>query len=511
MFTKCRVGGNLLKYFKSPKDHKNLPRAEAPIELRGNPDLANRWLKSVAPAWVEEKDKPRRWVRHCRRHLAHLILCFSEPRSTVEKHLLQVAQSTELLFQIGAPRDSLYFVWYEHPEGEGGAHAHGALLLSWLTPEFGVYEPSLRAVLLQHHDRLISYTLGLEDPLERSRVRLVSAAWASWKPKCKEHILEVTGAANEAFKQEQRYEHKMFVKLLRGKGFRILAKPDAAGKPVSLLPVAPGISVPMYRNTIAVSRDDNVIVFRGPLCRPGFDADRWRESLRQREDAVVALYANPKGYYEEFAELVDRQYKEYQGKSGWPGDNLVSIKSFDWLNPKDSRRDRPKAFEEGQADPLLALESGDYPFACDDEEIAESVDDPRLVTTRSLSDDQLAMWETETIWPRSFRLPSDPAVLPKANKRFASASPTTPPAPTVPDPQQVKPEPSSLTIVSGRAADQELTSSPVEAAPKPQNPSPLLAPEIVEGLGELRRRRRRMIERIGMRQAGPSARTMEIN
>jgi hypothetical protein len=333
MFTKCLPAGDLLDYLEDPRDHMGVRREMEPRRLRGDPELATSLIDAQAPPFVFGADKQKRKIRHYRRHLVHLISCFSEPRERVEKALPDVIRLTEMLILAGLRRNALSFVWVEHPENYG-AHAHAGLVTS-LLPEGGPYRPRLSAKLRLHFDRLVSRKLGLSDPLRPDRALLVMACWASWKPRKRPHILEIINATQERWKDERKepMDHKIFLELLKGEPLRhtILATPEKDGEPQLVDPKAAPAGFEPYPHTVAIRvRDsEDVIYLRGPVCRPTFSADTWRDKLRRREEDAIQLQDHPEKVYQRFERLLEARVRLQRKLYGVGGDrDVVGIPYF---------------------------------------------------------------------------------------------------------------------------------------------------------------------------------------
>jgi hypothetical protein len=491
MFTKCRVGGDLLTYFKSKRDKMGRLREKEPLRLSGEPDALEHVLRRLAGTWVREKDQRRRWAWFCRQHLIHLMHCFSEPRLEVEAALPRVVQSTESLFLLGMPRNGLYFVWYEHPQAKS-AHTHGALLLSFLSREARPYPADIPARLVQYHDRLASHALNLSDPMDPNRALLVTAAWASWKPNKQPAIRKVIGATHAAYREKELGTHQEFLKLLEQLGFSVLASPGSDGRPQLRVERNHRCRVPLYPNCVTARCGKETVVFRGPICRPGFSRKRW-ESLRdRRQEACDRLQEHPAEVYGEFADLVKQRIAHQRGR--FPQDSAsdyltASLEDFDWLAPPTSAR-RPRRTDPlDLTDPLIGAPDLYYPFHGGQEDSAWEGDVRGFAPTERPDLEREGV-EEDLFWPRRFKLvhrhrsppgpPSPPVTGPEAS--LGEPRPGTHP----PQDQSAQPTPAFLNPPASADAGE-----PPAVKAHPPLPAQLVLMYRVAKAGRYRRRRSR--------------------
>ena len=412
-------GGNLLAYFKSKKDKMGKLREQAAVRLWGNPELTQNLLDLQAPPFVGEEAGPRRMTVHLQGSLSHLMVGCSERQEVVEPWLLQICEHVMDLNLAGLQRTSLPFVWYKHAQ-KIGTHAHGARGHS-LLPFGGPYEPPLKAALLQRHDRLVSRAMGLSDPLDPARALLVMSGWASWKEDKIPLIKKIICTTQRLWAEGKIKKHGDLENVvLKELNYEVLASPDKGGRPVPRASQASNPRLPQYPNCVTVRAEGEIIVLRGPLCRPSFQGARWQRSLDRRQREVDQLRNSPSALYQEFNPLLSAYIQEQRARLEWissPED--VTEKDFEWLvslivmEPLDSKM--PELAE----DPLIAYPALYYPYFGDDAEIAWELTDPRIATGKIVLDPRRPELEPDgdLFWPgqvlpvQALRQPPSPPPL----------------------------------------------------------------------------------------------------
>jgi hypothetical protein len=330
MLTHCKPAGNLFAYLMGPKSMSGKKREQTPVLLRGNPGLATALLELQAPACMRDLDKPRRLVRHYQRHLHHVILGFSEDQKTVESALPTAMRSTEKLVLIGLPLGSLHFVWVEHGQTLR-THAHGGVVES-LLPIGGPYDLDLSPALLLLHDRLLSRKLGLSDPLDPARARLVSPSTFSCKPHNEALIRRIVDATDALWLGNGLARHDDFLKLLAAElKLEILLRPGPRGEGL-LQPGAGLFHLRPYPNTVAVRNGDHLLCLKGPACRYHYAANQWRRELKDRQDAVDLFNEAPQRVNDLFRQLLQQRLERQQLLYRvLPGPDMVTLEDFEAL------------------------------------------------------------------------------------------------------------------------------------------------------------------------------------
>jgi len=409
MFTKVISAGDLFPYVEEDHDMMNKEREEEPAVWRGIARNATRLLEAQMPPHVRE-DRKRQWVRHSRRHLTHIMNCFAESKAVVESVLPQVIPWTEDLFLAGLPRDALYFCWYEHPQ-ERGAHTHAGLVNTVL-PAGGPYHPRLRAELRTLFDRLVSRRLGLVDPLAADRMVPVLAGWGSWKEANEEAIRKVVAAASAGCDANRRtattclHRHADFLELLQQHEFEILAAPALDGWPVRRVDWSDPVAVPLYAYTVVVrGKQGEVILFRGPLCRPDFKIEMWDKQVAEQKLIEAELVHHPERVYKRFVRRLTERIKVQQRdfRSVVAKQDCVRVRNFRELDP--ATYELPPLLEPSSSSEPSMCSILHYPFVCEWESPREDIAEP-LACQSNLDDLVVLNSEVEENDPESPAVPA---------------------------------------------------------------------------------------------------------
>ncbi|HLH54092.1 MAG TPA: hypothetical protein VKY92_10815 [Verrucomicrobiae bacterium] len=278
-----------------------------------------------------------------------------------------VIEGTENLVLLGLPKDALHFLWYEHGKAKS-SHAHCALTLS-LLPRGGPFEFKKPKALLQYFDRLAGLALGLSDPADPRRARLVSAGTYSNRKENKNDIEEICRATaawwRDALKE---HTHQGFIKLItKDLGYKLLWAPAENGQ--ACFTETRDDCRKKYSRTVGVENRSGTktIVLKGEVCRPWFSAARWNLELKKRQELWDYLHEYPRDVYDQFVSLLKatienrRQvFKRFLKQS--PGGKTVGIEDFAWLEPSDRSPGCKPPQGEVQEDPLSWALDITYPF-----------------------------------------------------------------------------------------------------------------------------------------------------
>jgi len=315
--------GNLLDYVESDKDYKGQRRKLTSRWIGPGPELTKNFLRCAFPPHVKD-DRKRRMVRHCRQHLTHLIIGFSEGAEAVEPFRPIAIRTMEHLVAAGMPMDSLQFLWCEHPLPKH-SHVHGALVRSIL-PAGGAYDPALRGSLAIDCSWLASRRLGLSLPT--GFARLIRAGEFSYKHAQQERIDKICRKTMELYISNQLKGREQFLEMLDGLDEEVLVSPGADGLPCRWT------AHPfdrLYRQSVAIKDPSgSVIWLSGLACRHYFSADiadQWLSRHWDRFKNEHVVYARlRKGLRERIA----AQLAGYPVCTDQP---KVALKVFDWLDP----------------------------------------------------------------------------------------------------------------------------------------------------------------------------------
>ena len=343
MTIKSMPAGNLKKYFESKRDSKGIERQRMPDGgdptrwISGTPEAAEKWLEQIAPPHVR-RDRKRRWVGHCRKHLTHLIVGFAEGYPQVRPYLPLVIRTTERLLAAGLPLDRQTVFWCEHPLLQH-SHVHGGLVRA-LLPDGGAYDPKLDRELVVECSWLVSRRLGLSNPLDTLAARMIRGCEFSYRPENRAQIGRICQAVQERFWNNRLATHEKFLQLLNGSKLgQVLVSPGPDGR--AQLRTDRQIER-LYNYSVAVEgRGDSVIWLAGRICRHNFQADRMRAELNDR-----ARQFNPgraREVYLRFLKNLNQRISQQfrgRGRGGRPKELRPEIRaSFEWLNPdRDEQR-----------------------------------------------------------------------------------------------------------------------------------------------------------------------------
>lgn len=370
-------------------------RQHEPVHRRGSPVVAEKILASLAPPWVNEKDKRRRKVRHNRVHLTHLMSCFSEGKGKVEHAIPAVIDATQALFLAGLPKDAVQFVWYEHPQ-KICSHLHCGMV-NTLVPAGGSYDMALNTRLLLLFDRLCSRAFQLTDPIDPANARLIHPCTQS---NCKANlskIAEVIDKTHAWFEDGEFLNYSGFVARLE-RDFGAVSHP-LGGRT---------LGIKKYPGVVAIrGPEERVICFRGPVCRPSFTKEAYDARMRQRE----ADFARAPGeLYREFEELfcerVEEQQARYQVRSEAP---LACLDDFEFLNPEkpDSWNSLAPLSASDEA-AMNCVSETDSPYFDAGEDLGLDITGPRMLSrddaielelTPRLSQDPQRIGAPVVYWP----------------------------------------------------------------------------------------------------------------
>lgn len=366
MITKVGAGGNLFGYMMGTRGMNGKKREFPAVCLRGDPKKSDQALLDRASRWVKERDKNRRKVRHHRAHLTHLISCFSEDTKTVERVLPQVIRGTEALIIAGLPKDRISFTWVLHRQTVGRTHAHCAMINAVL-PDGGFYNLNLNARLLSLFDRLAGRALGLSDPMDPSRARLIEPCDHACKPENRaiiERVLNVTARkfAEGSFKTSAKFLEFVASELPFGR----VALPGSLKK----------FGLKEFSSVMALEGPLRPVCFRGEILRPGFTAEGWERTLKRRHELMQLLGSSAGILYAEFAHLFRERCREQ--RASYPvadSAERASLEDLAWLNPaRVPIPDGPPA-----ADVAFGGES-EYPFDSGSEYEAVEMDMPICIS-----------------------------------------------------------------------------------------------------------------------------------
>ncbi len=440
MTTKSLPAGNLFPYLMSETNYKGEDRKLSPRWLWDTPETASELLEVMAPPHVAA-DRRRRWVPHCRDHLTHLITGFSEGHQAVAPFLRLITRATECLVLAGLPPDCLSFVWCEHPQAEH-SHLHCGLVRA-LLPTGGCYEPRLSRGLAVDFSWLVSWRLGLSDPVAADRARLIHGGEFSYKGKNRELISAICGATQEHYAKGKLKTHADLLRLLEKRNFgEVLASPDWEGRIGKL-------NGQSYRNGIAIKgTGDTLIWLFGKVCHPDFTEGAFKKELewrRRRFDNHIQVFRR---FRLSLGARIGRQRRKYPGGSRRM---LVTEEAFAWLNsycyewnslaPEELANTEnvlgqniklPGALQlktmpvpeiKGSLDLDHAPEA-DYPFYSDLDHLNHDITVPRSVPVVLWADPA----DEEMFWPRNF-----------ADQEKSSAEePSEQPAPPIPEASEIE-------------------------------------------------------------------------
>jgi hypothetical protein len=424
MFTKILPAGDLFNYVKGGKDSKGVEREKPAACIRGDDVAMTKLLIAQAAFGVRPKEARDRsplpmrshteWVRHCQRHLVHIISCFHETDDRISPELDKIARATEDLILVGMPKDALHFSWYRHSQ-EKGTHSHGGMariLLNSCKP----YEPKLRKELRWHFDRLVSRRLGFSDPVDPQGFRIVHGGRGSWKPQNFDIITSVCQEATKRWRANKLTKRGEFPKLLNEFDLTVVFEPDAFGRPV-LQPKGAGIAAPCYPNTVVARREDTggIIVFCGPACHGDFSADKWHARIDGRAKAAADLRLFPYKVFVEFERCVIRRFHEQRPESlHVEPEDCVYLKDFDWLKPGCKSWHEPKhssrLTESDAFSPEMYWGDRLYAFVSDIDPEVEDITDPLQAPLREwIKEDYATLAAEEAELDKHPAATSDPA------------------------------------------------------------------------------------------------------
>ncbi len=370
MTIKCIPAGDLIDYVQSAKDYKQRDRPYEPKWIGPGPRLTEELLDCMMPPHVKTKKK-QRWVGHCRRHLNHLIVGFSEGFEQIAPYRQLVLRTTESLLAAGMGLDSLKFLWCEHPLLEH-SHFHCGLLRSCL-PFGGAYVPRLSSALAIDFSWLISRRLGFSQPTAFGR--LIRAGEFSYKHDNRSRIDEICRVTLAEFDAKQLLKHDHFIALLKDRQLgEVLAVPDPEGWPCAQTSGSFGRG---YRHCVAIrGNNDSVIWLAGAVCRTTYDYDALEQKRQQRQD----LFKDESIVFDRFMRrLKDRIESQSAAYLGYQGQTKVMSQAFEWLNPEHDSllclsRDTMKVSDQMVANSiqLPKIEKSRATFIWDDSSMPES-------------------------------------------------------------------------------------------------------------------------------------------
>jgi len=309
MKTKICSCGDLIGYLSGERDWKGKQRENQPVPLRGSPRVAEHLLNALSPFLL--KDKKRRCWFYSRK-CAHLIAAFSEGRSVVDALAPKVIIDLERVVGAGLPEDSLYWVWFYHPQEVKG-HPHGGVV-KFVLPYGGNYDPELRTPesveMFTYCDHLHNRKHGLSSQMDPDRARLLHPARGSYKDELAAHFEALESAVKAWWEKGVLTGNQEFFSLLPSVGLRPLAWTNREGYP-RYFPAANDLGcekVKTYRDSLAVlAPDGKQLVVRGPVIRPEFSVAFWNEEVKRRADLMEDLRQNPGKYVARFRELFDQR------------------------------------------------------------------------------------------------------------------------------------------------------------------------------------------------------------
>lgn len=337
MTYKSMPAGNLIDYVQSKKDYKGLDRTSLPTWFGPKPELTEDFLRRLSPPHVKS-DRRRRWVGHCRQHLTHLLIGFSESSDQVAPFRRIAIRTLECLVAAGLPLDSLQFVWCEHKLPKN-SHLHGGLVRS-LLPDGGAYNPALSGALAIDCSWLVSRRLGLSLPT--GRTRLIRGGEFSYKPVHRERLDKISSKTQEKYLGDQLKTHGDFLELLQGElAQTVLAAPGPDGLPEMWTNRPIGRH---YRQCVAVAGpDDSVVWLAGLVCRQSFTAEAADQDQQRRRKKFREASTIYRRFLKHLKARIVEQQQRYPVRTGQPA---VTQGAFLWLNPEaDARYLAPDSLE----------------------------------------------------------------------------------------------------------------------------------------------------------------------